>query len=869
MARVDDIEAAVAQDDLRAAFAGASPMLEQFGAADDLRQCAGSCHRKEYRAEACTATKSFHADARGGPMSSPMTPPRAQNMAMLVRAQRLWDAAAAAAAEATTAVDDPDVLVLAAEIWAKLGVAALSTRSLDRLCSAFPAASENGRVAACRDIAASTPDNELSPPLLRQRVQEAAALLDRRIPGVAAAADRWCRDNQHTRVFLANDGNPVRMRRDGRIELVGDHRAASRALIEQHRDALRQSLAPITIEGFDPPWLALDLASATAADTAGDYSPGLRIVQADPLELLDGVSLIEPPELRSLAEQDRVEWFIGPAAATELAAAITAEPGLAHSGPTVPLATLRTPIGGALGSCLRDASDRFAREHTAHVTAIRSRDSESAAAARVRAIAKGSPRVALIAGRFTTVLAPMVADLAAAFRAVGASTRIITEPSDHRRLTALAYSRVFAEFDPDLIVCANHTRDDADRLLQERVMPRGVPWVTWVQDAMPHLLKPDAGRSIGPMDLAIGHIAPAMRAELGYRGDRSISVPMVASETKFSADHADAALRDELACEIAAFTNHSETPEAMRARLIDEVSSSTDAASLVERVADAALMLAAEPVERVHGWERCEAIVASAAPGVDAETRENLIHNVAFRVYDRACRHLALSWASSAAERNGWRFAIYGRGWDANPSLGAHARGVLRHGPELCSAYAAARVTMDATVLTSLHQRVAECVLAGGLPSVLATGSAIAHARGAIKRRLVAASASSGTPVAEMPGQVAVPLYRSEDGRRFAALGSMLNGRSYPYAFVEPHSPLEAEPPGVLNTDDAVGLVELGVTGVASIERLVTRAADASWRESQRARVLGFVRANCTHAVLARRILDHYASMPAAASAAA
>ncbi|MEO1715788.1 MAG: hypothetical protein AAFR76_01640 [Planctomycetota bacterium] len=788
---------------------------------------------------------------------------RADQMKHLAHAGRWWEVAAAAS---NARIDDPELLLPAAEAWARLGIPALATETLDRLCQAFPAATQHPGVAACRGLINGVVGTAVEAETLHERIAAVVSALGERAIDLSAEAERWRRDNLRTTVYIAQDGNAVRRRENGSIELIGNHKGASNTLIKQHGTALSGSAAPITIEGIDPPWLALDMVSATATE---GYAPGIRIVQADAAELLDGLSLAGPEAVRDLIAQDRVQWFVGPSAAADLARAIEGEPGVSHNGPVVPLATLRTRVGPALAAAMQSASRRHDAEHVACLKTICERDRSRSIDTRVRAVAGDQPRVALIAGRFTTVLRPMIEDLAREFEARGASTRIITEPNDHRRLTPLGYSRVFAEFDPDLIVCANHTRDDADALLGERVMPRNVPWVTWVQDAMPHLLRSKAGCSIGPADLAIGHITPTMRADLGYEASRSISVPMVASEAKFSTARVDPTLAGDLECEIAAFTNHSETPEAMRARLIDEVSSSPAAAAIVERISDAALALAEEPIERVRGWRRCEAMVNESASSTDAETRENLFQNVAFRVYDRACRHRALGWARDVAERNSWRLAIYGKGWDAHAIFAQHARGTLEHGTPICTAYASARVTLDATVLTSLHQRVAECVLAGGLPSVLATGSSIEHARWAIKQQVLSSSTDLGTPTPGLPGQIAIPLYRVDGGERFTKLGSLLNGRSYPYVFADPAESASLLPPGVINADEAVGLLELGVWDAPSLERVVRCAADPAWRDAQRERVLRFVRENCTHSVLARRIIDHYASIDAAGTVAA
>ncbi|MEO0632238.1 MAG: hypothetical protein AAFY46_16160, partial [Planctomycetota bacterium] len=137
----------------------------------------------------------------------------------------------------------------------------------------------------------------------------------------------------------------------------------------------------------------------------------------------------------------------------------------------------------------------------------------------------------------------------------------------------------------------------------------------------------------------------------------------------------------------------------------------------------------------------------------------------------------------------------------------------------------------------------------------------ITLARGLLKPKIVSRAAEFGLPAPDMPGQLAVPPYRVPEGERFARLGSIMNGRSFPYMFARPEEAFVPYRAGVINTDDAVDLLELGVWSVDSLERVVQRAGDETWRDAQRSRVLGYVRANCTHAVLARRIIQHYASL--------
>ena len=80
------------------------------------------------------------------------------------------------------------------------------------------------------------------------------------------------------------------------------------------------------------------------------------------------------------------------------------------------------------------------------------------------------------------------------------------------------YLRAFAEFEPDLVVLINYTREQ-----MKGSIPEGVPFVTWVQDAMPHLFDARLGAAQeairtfldeAPNDLRVGLVVFAGEAQV-------------------------------------------------------------------------------------------------------------------------------------------------------------------------------------------------------------------------------------------------------------------------------------------------------------------------------------------------------------------
>jgi hypothetical protein len=174
-----------------------------------------------------------------------------------------------------------------------------------------------------------------------------------------------------------------------------------------------------------------------------------------------------------------------------------------------------------------------------------------------------------------------------------------------------------------------------------------------------------------------------------------------------------------------------------------------------------------------------------------------------------------------------------------------------------------------------MHQRLIECALAGGLPALALTGDALALARERLRAALVTEHRRHATPYTNN-GQpfLLFPVYRCEPAAGFAQLRTLAAQpgavRSYPYVPVW-DGPTDPAPP--LPESDAhemLGLTTLGFTDEGSLERLIRRAsADPAWRADHSRRIADRARRTCTHAALARRILDHYADRSARAQATA
>lgn len=536
----------------------------------------------------------------------------------------------------------------------------------------------------------------------------------------------WALTADETECFRARDGNVIRRargERDGAAWLhMGDLCGAAVAFVND-RIAGKPEAAhrPFTVEGCDPPWLLRELCRALPRGKDG-YWPAIQLVQADMREFLDGLSLAP---LHSDLLSPRLRVFLGADASAELAAELAAREGVISIGPLLRPPGLRTKASPDLDTVLRRAetaqSDRV-RELEARVGSVYGAATPAGWRSRFDRSITGGLRVLIPTCRFSTFIRHASEDLATALRSLGHEARVLAEPDDSSRLSSLAFHRAFAEFTPDLVVLINYTRANMNSRAgadAHPVIPPNVPYVCWLQDAMPHQFEPGLGSKCGPLDFLAGHLHEELFSKFGFAQAAALSAPVVASAAKFHATPVAPDLARRFACDVAFVSHHSESPEAMHERLKRE--SARD--PRIPRVYDAMLptirRLAAHPERQSISWALREAAASALREhlGADPDARTlALVHKCyALPLADRLVRHETLRWAAELCEARAWKLHVYGRGWESNPPFAKYAKGELAHDEELRAAYASAGVHLHASSAVQLHQRVLECFLSGGV----------------------------------------------------------------------------------------------------------------------------------------------------------
>ncbi len=683
-------------------------------------------------------------------------------------------------------------------------------------------------------------------------------------PGAGArcreAFDRWQAQVDQVECFRTIDGNVVR-RPAGTRGLsaclsMSDQRTQAREFAAQAVPATELLGRPLVIEGLCPPWIFGELMEASSTPFNG-FRRRVMLVQADPVELLEGMSLAD---LRGLLSQERLEVFTGPDAARQLAESMAARLETALVGQYIPVLATRQRAQPPIEQVLRAMEAEQKAEHVKLSQQVEGLYRGRDAAWWKQRYESGEPlRVLIPTCRFSTFVRYSSQDLADAFTAGGHQARVFMEPDEHSSLSSVGYLRQIAEFQPDMIVLINYPR-----ATMGANFPANIPFICWVQDAMPHLFDPSLGAAQGPMDFMAGVRLTELVNRFGYPASRCLPMPIVVSSAKFSSGERVAPAQG---VEIVFATHHGETPEAMHDRLVKDAGKDPVLPRAMELLRPLAMDMG-RTIWKTGAKKIIRDGVLSAVrnvAGVEANDRavSVLTHAYVIPLADRVLRHEVAGWAGAIARRRGWNLRLQGKNWDTHPTLAEFAAGTIEHGDDLRDSYARATVHLHASYHGPMHQRVFECALAGGLALCRLVWPTVSPLLPAAMRsvRLKLGEGLAAAAARVENGAAMVPVRDHAELRAVADLIRTSGLPPLPGWEAEGLCPIPLKAPAIMEADDAVvglvlPMVDASFSSEAALEAMIEKAQDPAWRRERSEAIARRVRADLTHEAMAQRLIE-------------
>lgn len=790
-----------------------------------------------------------------------------QDLNALARAGKSWEFLALSSRVARP--DDALGLLISATC-ARLGLATIAKEVAGALSPAVRGSAQGANLAAA--VARLSGDSVAQSDLEACAARNLAELQRRGID-LGDAFDVWRERASTSQFFRANDGGIV-VRSAGSVGLFGARivRGPGRAQEVVARAVVPDELtgAPLAIVDARPAWLLRSALDATKSP-AHAYQRRITVIEPDPVSFIDALTLCD---LADALADERVEVLVGDNWRERFEASIERR-RLEQFEPTV-LSTADDVVGGSclatLGTVREVVALALRRQREEHARLVRATDAYYAtltpAYFRQRFAEalehKGEPlRVLIPTCRYSTFVKHAAADLAGAFRRAGHVAEVLMEERSDSRLSELSYRDAVLNLKPDLIVLINYPR-----ACMGNAFPKNVPYMCWVQDAMPHLFNGAIGQAQGPLDFLLGHAHAELFLKYDYPIERAMAATVVADAAKFHAEpivDAGEPRREPFDAEIAFVTHHSETPEAMHARLCKEAAKAPkyvqafgllfgDLAKAVENARHTPLQNALQAAVKSRLRE-----VMGQEP--DARTETLMVRQYAGPMADRMLRHQTIEWAAQIAKRRNWRLAIYGRGWNTHATLSECARGELAHGEDLREVYQRSAATIHVAGSTLSHQRVFECFLSGGLCLSRMHREIVSSVKGGLHQSLLkqppdvvdAANKRVGYVVADHPGAMVMVSALGAIGQPFPSdTVWMSDARVENFARLGNALGLELDATFFLRD-----LAETTFSSPEDLESLVEKATNRdAWRSNVSSMVAKRVQAHLTHDALVKRLLS-------------
>ncbi len=477
-----------------------------------------------------------------------------------------------------------------------------------------------------------------------------------------------------------------------------------------------RNMPPIILEGVDSPWMLKSLVDAPPPKGSLGFRQRVLVMQADWNEFFDGLARLD---LGDGLGDSRFVWFVGEDAPDRLVEWVDARIDDAPPAMAVQCPSLGKKASPDAPELIREIDARWTRNAQVLKAKVARRGvrDQSWWAKRFDCIndpdACGEPiRVLIPVSRYTTYLKHAAEDLAASFSARGCQCQVLMETDDSSIMSESSTLRAIDKFDPDLIVSINYTRSSLGSNI-----PKDIPHVCWIQDAMSHLFDAKVGKALGKLDFVVGMVSDELIERHGYPKAQTQWMPMVASRSKFWSK----SITDGFDSEIAWVTHQSEHPDVFRDRMVEEMATNApDAACKFAQVLrEVESMVTTNSRALVFNRFRelvDDAFFPTGVPDGAFELRSSLLQGMVIPYAERVFRHQTALWAANIAIRRGWRFKLYGNGWERHPQLSMFAADQLEHGPALCRCYRDSVVHLHASINQVTHQRVSECLLSGGLP---------------------------------------------------------------------------------------------------------------------------------------------------------
>ncbi len=310
----------------------------------------------------------------------------------------------------------------------------------------------------------------------------------------------------------------------------------------------------------------------------------------------------------------------------------------------------------------------------------------------------------------TTFLQYSMRDTKRAIESLGHRCMVLQESSNHETIGPITYHNAIREFRPDVFLSLDHMRPEFGSII-----PRGLPVLTWDQDQLPHVFTDEIMRRVSKHDFLVGYSKDRW-VFAGCEPKQFLNARVPTCPKQFDGQPLTPDEIAKYSCDLSYVSHASQTPqqfhdEERRQYQDPNVQALLDCiyACTPEILAKYSTMHSESPYEILEQAQQRSGITIR-----DDALHQRIVSWYLWRLRDRIYRHDALAWAATWAKKNNREFRIYGRGWDAHPTLSPFAAGLAENGRELLCIYRASKINLQLMPAGFIHQRALDGLAAGG-----------------------------------------------------------------------------------------------------------------------------------------------------------
>ncbi len=332
------------------------------------------------------------------------------------------------------------------------------------------------------------------------------------------------------------------------------------------------------------------------------------------------------------------------------------------------------------------------------------------------ATGKIQPRILISTCRWTSFLKYCAADFQKAFEKCGCSTRYLIEEDDVQTLLPALFWRELDEFKPDMVFKVSHARPS------KNFLPVQLPFVGYIQDKCGPIAElPNLSSAISNQDLFVCMVSEFQRylREKGVPPDQICNMPVPADEDLFYPLVENTDSIDSKYVADVGFVKHGHAEkETLLKIFLDTFPALPQKTELLKQLFMDLYRYTCLDLDRCYYESDLQDFVFSRLNNILNEAGRNMINYLVrqfyITVYSAAWRCQFLE----AIDQAGIDLALYGHNWEKHKRLRHLRRGPVARDRDLNLVYNCNRVNLSINHEISMHQRLAECGLAGGFMMV-------------------------------------------------------------------------------------------------------------------------------------------------------